>query len=431
MRMNCSQAFERQTYANYLQAAGYKTAYFGKYLNPPAMARYCNNGMLGPLLHGWPPGWDVFYGMCDQASTPKGGYYDMQWINSETEAIEYTGEEPSEYTTSIIGNKTVAYLRHQGELRQKLGLNAAPFFMAAAVRAPHAPQLPPPWYADALPDAAVVRGGSYNSSTEGKPDWFALNPPLSHHEAASFDHVFAQRWRSLLAVDDLVHGVVTTLSDEGLLDSTFVFFTSDNGFHFGHFRLPPAKAHVYEFDVRVPLLVRGPGVRINTEVHELIGNVDLAPTFLDIAGLDWRALPMDGRSLLPILRPQHELAQPWRSVFPLEFFSLAEWRPHHHARVNDNPNNTYRAIRIVNATHDLLYSETTIVSDWWFEQPYFHELYDMSVDPEQLRNILPDASDSLRYTLQQELIKAWACSGKDCSGHEDVVQPHAYLDQWV
>ena len=65
MRMNCSATFEQQTYATHLQAAGYETAYYGKYLNPPAMVRYCRNETLGPLEHGWPPGWDIFYGMCD------------------------------------------------------------------------------------------------------------------------------------------------------------------------------------------------------------------------------------------------------------------------------------------------------------------------------------------------------------------------------
>ena len=79
MRMNISSfgAFETQTFASHLQQAGYTTVYFGKYLNPPAMVKYCRNETLGPLLGGWPAGWDVFYGMCDQASGPAGAYYDV------------------------------------------------------------------------------------------------------------------------------------------------------------------------------------------------------------------------------------------------------------------------------------------------------------------------------------------------------------------
>ena len=162
MRMNCSRAFERETYANALKRAGYDTAYFGKYLNPPAMVRYCRNETLGPLEHGWPDGWDVFFGMCDQLSTPQGGYYSVNWVDSASGAIHFTGTQPSNYTTSVVGNKTVAYLRSKAS-------SATPFFVSAAVRAPHAPQLPPPWYADAFPGAAIPRTGSYNASASGKP----------------------------------------------------------------------------------------------------------------------------------------------------------------------------------------------------------------------------------------------------------------------
>jgi N-acetylglucosamine-6-sulfatase len=419
MRMNCSQPFEKDTYANHLQRAGYETAYFGKYLNPPAMVRYCRNETVGPLLNGWPSGWDVFYGMCDQASTPQGGYYNMKWVNSESGNLDFTGDDPSQYTTSIIGNKTISFLRRQGMLRQQRGSSASPFFVAAAVRAPHAPQLPPPWYADALPGAAAPRAGSYNLSTEGKPQWLAMNPPIQEAEAAQIDKVFSDRWRCLLAVDDLVQAVVQTLEETGLLDSTFVFFVSDNGYHFGHFRLPPAKAHVYEFDIHVPLLVRGPGVPRNSTMHELIGNVDLGPTFLDIAGIGLDSVSMDGRSFLPLLQKKDiEQTLPWRSVYPIEYYSLVDWpKSEWKHRINDSPNNTYRALRILNTTHDLLYSETTVVSDWWFEQPYHYELYNMRDDRIQARNLYTTLSSTERRMLQQGMSDVWHCQGTSCPGH--------------
>jgi arylsulfatase A-like enzyme len=93
MRMNCTtEAWEKTNYANDLQSAGYTTAYFGKYLNPPAMVRYCRNETLGPMEAGWPSGWDIFYGMCDQMSTPEGGYYDMNWIDSTKHEVDFTGK---------------------------------------------------------------------------------------------------------------------------------------------------------------------------------------------------------------------------------------------------------------------------------------------------------------------------------------------------
>jgi N-acetylglucosamine-6-sulfatase len=193
MRMNCtSEAWEETNYANSLQRAGYRTAYFGKYLNPPAIARYCRNETLGPMEGGWPSGWDVFYGMCDQASTPEGGYYDMNWIDSTQRMIDFTGHEPGNYTTSIIGNKTVAFIQSQSQSARGADSEQTqgPFFVVAATRAPHMPYLPPVWYLNSLPDAAVDRSDvSYNATTTGKPGWLGRNPPLSEAEAAKFDKV--------------------------------------------------------------------------------------------------------------------------------------------------------------------------------------------------------------------------------------------------
>ena len=94
MRMNCSSTFEEQTYASYLQRAGYVTAYFGKYLNPPAMEPYCLN--LGTPI----PGWDEMLGMCNTA------YFNVRWVDSVGKLV-HTGEAAAEYTTSIIGDRTV------------------------------------------------------------------------------------------------------------------------------------------------------------------------------------------------------------------------------------------------------------------------------------------------------------------------------------
>ena len=409
MRMNCSKVLDAPTYATTLQAAGYTTAYFGKYLNPPAMVRFCRNETLGPLEHGWPAGWDTFYGMCDQASTPKGGYYDMNWVDSEAGAVTYTGDAPDEYTTSIVGNRTARFIKAHA---------ARPFLVVAAVRAPHAPQIPAPWYEHAqFPGgAAVPRSGAYNHSADGKPAWLALNKPLTKAEATEYDARYLGRWRSLLAVDDLVSGVIDALKEAKLLETTYVVFTSDNGFHFGHFRLPPAKMHVYEFDVHVPFFVRGPGVCANSTIHEVIGNTDLAPTFLEIAGVPADALRPDGKSVLPLLqRCAGGDAVSWRDEFPIEYFALQDWPelpPAH--RMNDNPNNTYRALRIENATHSMLYAQHTVVSDWDFASPYFEQSYDLRADPHQLRNAWPATAPAEQARLRARLDAVWRCQGKAC-----------------
>lgn len=72
---------------------------------------------------------------------------------------------------------------------------------------------------------------------------------------------------------------------KGILDRTYIVFTSDHGFHLGQFTLPFDMRHPYDFDIRVPLVVRGPGIPENVRVSSPVSNVDYAPTFLDMAGI--------------------------------------------------------------------------------------------------------------------------------------------------
>ena len=88
-----------------------------------------------------------------------------------------------------------------------------------------------------------------------------------------------------------------------VLDNTFVLVTSDHGYHMGQFALPVDKRLPYETDIRVPLLIRGPGVSSGVRIPNLAVSIDLAPTVLDMAGLDVPS-DMDGVSLLPLLRTQ-------------------------------------------------------------------------------------------------------------------------------
>ena len=83
------------------------------------------------------------------------------------------------------------------------------------------------------------------------------------------------------------------------MENTFVLFTSDHGFHFGQFGMHYDKRQPYEFDIRVPMLLRGPGVhQPNHRIVENVVNIDIAPTFLEMAGLEVPEY-MDGESFLP------------------------------------------------------------------------------------------------------------------------------------
>ena len=91
-----------------------------------------------------------------------------------------------------------------------------------------------------------------------------------------------KRLQSMLAVDDMIGDLIKSLHESGELDNTYIFFTSDNGFHLGQHRLGAGKWTPYEEDIHVLLIVRGPGVPDGRTLHHMVLNNDLAPTFADL-----------------------------------------------------------------------------------------------------------------------------------------------------
>ncbi len=94
-----------------------------------------------------------------------------------------------------------------------------------------------------------------------------------------------------------LHGQLTSL---GELDNTYVIYTSDHGYHLGQFGIVKGKSFPFETDIKVPFFVRGPGFEGGSVRSEPVLNIDLAPTMLDVGGVE-RPAHMDGRSILDIL----------------------------------------------------------------------------------------------------------------------------------
>jgi len=254
---------------------------------------------------------------------------------------------------------------------------------------------------------------NYNFTASDKVPYIANEPPLTEAEATQLDTAFQKRWRTLLSVDDIVEAIVATLTKLGRLDDTYIFITSDNGYHLGEFRLPAGKTHFYDFDIRVPMAIFGPKIPANSTFDFIGTHIDLAPTFLDIAGIPKPNI-MDGKSILPMLEETN--TSEWRDKWLVEFGTAPLTWPKNYepdvTRVNDCPNNTYLALRVMNeALGNIAYSEYTDIYDWEYTAINFYELYDIDKDPYQLKNIYNTISADEQQELHTTLREMWNCRG--------------------
>lgn len=233
------------------------------------------------------------------------------------------------------------------------------------------------------------------------------------------DDAFRRRWQTLLSVDDLVEKLVKRLDSTGELDNTYIFYTSDNGYHTGQFSLPIDKRQLYEFDIKVPLLVRGPGIKPNQTSKMLVSNIDLGPTILDLAGYDLNKTQMDGTSLLPILKGDSNLT--WRSDVLVEYqgegrnvtdptcpsLSPGVSQCFPDCVCEDAYNNTYACVRTLSSMWNLQYCE-------FDDQEVFVEVYNITADPDQITNIAKSIDPELLGKMNYRLMMLQSCSGPTC-----------------
>ena len=147
---------------------------------------------------------------------------------------------------------------------------------------------------------------------------------MDDDHAAVADDFFQRRWSVLRSVDDMVTRLLDLLeapAHAAAAANTFVIYSADNGYHLGEFGMIYDKRMLYESDVRVPLLVRGPGIGANRTIHLPATHIDLAPTILEMLVPADGAKPpaMDGRSWLPLARGDAAAAAGWRTEFMVEY----------------------------------------------------------------------------------------------------------------
>lgn len=274
------------TFARPLRDAGYKVGLFGKYLNSPADWRRVPDGFEAWFANG---GGDYLSPRFMAHNLEAHGVPDGYWQGT-----------PADYSTSVIGNVSVAWI-------QAAASEPAPFFAYVAVKAPHEPFTPAPWHVDHWDSAWPTREprpSNWNCSSAARRRHhgvIAKAPMMTAEAGGVITSAFKNRWRTLMSFDDLVGAAYEAVESAGALDRTYFLLTSDHGFQLGQFNILMDKRHVYDWDTRIPLIVRGPGISPGGwRVTQPATLVDLAPTFLDIAGIS-KPESMDGRSLLPLL----------------------------------------------------------------------------------------------------------------------------------
>jgi arylsulfatase A-like enzyme len=368
----------------WLREAGYRTILVGKYLN-----RY---GRRDPTEV--PPGWTDWHGLID----PTASHYYGFTINDNGHPHTY-GPKPSNYQTDVLTGKAVRLIRSASR-------GQAPFFMWTTYFAPHYtnarrgahdpgdPRIPTPVPArqdrGRFARAPLPFTESFDESdVSDKPAKVRRYPRLTKAQRTAIRRNYRRELETLQAVDRGVGRIVAALRETGELDHTVVAFTSDNGYFHGEHRIPFGKRLPYEPSIRVPLVIRGPGVRRDVRVADLVSNQDLAPTILDAANAE-PGLPQDGLSLLPLMGGG-ELAD--RDL-------LIEGRyPFGHPP-------RFAGIR----TTRWFYGEYTTGE---------RELYDLSADPDELTNrSSAPGYEAVEADLANRLAALRDCSGETCRTRE-------------
>jgi hypothetical protein len=249
-----------------------------------------------------------------------------------------------------------------------------------------------------------------------KPAWLRNYPLLTQAEIDDFDLRYRRRLRSMLAVVETIDALVAKLAEVGELTNTYIVFTSDNGFHMGQHRLQQGKFTAFEEDVRVPLIVRGPGVPRGAVRTQFVLNIDYAPTFAEIAGVTPPAF-VDGRSIVPLLRPVPPPANFWRDVMLLEF-GVPPARTVAPPAGNDPPPGpiTGPLVRRNAAPQQGIHTRDHVYIEYLGTGR--RELYDLRTDPYQLNNLSSTAPVTLLRSLAARLNALRACAGASCRAAE-------------
>jgi arylsulfatase A-like enzyme len=365
--------------AKYLQGAGYHTGMVGKW-------------HLGSEPTGFDD-WTILPG--------QGAYRDPVFFSKAGGRTQITG-----YCTDVITDLGLKFLDDRPKDR--------PFFLMLHHKAPHRP-----WEPDAAHSAAragrsipapetfdddyatrsdAAREATMRIDRDLKPTDYKMTPPQGLRPAElkrwKYQRYMEDYLACIASLDDNVGRVLDYLDKQGLAGNTIVVYTSDQGFFLGDHGWFD-KRFMYEESLRMPLLVRWPGVvKPGSTCDAMVLNVDFAPTLLDAAQVKVPA-DMQGRSFLPWLRG--ESPKDWRTSMYYRYYHYPqdhEVQPHYGVRTD---------------RHKLIYFNK--IKQW--------ELFDLEADPHELHNIYNDPARAETVKALKAELSRLKAELKDTDQFED------------
>jgi arylsulfatase A-like enzyme len=339
-------------------------------------------------------------------------------INENGVLVRY-GTDASSYSTDVLARKGEDFIRRQVA-------TSKPFFLLITPKAPHSsggkeeisPAIPAPRHDGTLPHLTHPKRSFNEANVADKPGFVQALPRLDATGVAEATAMFRKGRESLLAVDDMIEKVVQTLLETRKLNNTVIIFTSDNGFLYGEHRIF-GKRVLYEESIRVPLVMRGPGIPPAQVRTAMVNNLDVVATIVRLARAE-PGIVLDGRNLMPLIE-NSEFA--WRGALLVQ---------------GSNPDPSpdipivgrFFAVRTAN----FIYAQHKAEPGYPFGIE--KELYDLSLDPAQRFNRADDPNYRDVVLNLHELLKTLkSCSGPSCwvrrnpeparraAGSSDRVQP--------
>jgi len=403
---------DSSTLATWLQAAGYRTGFVGKYLTGYGSGESVNNPKDDPDYV--PPGWDDWQALIDWTTY---SVYDYS-INDNATFVQY-GSNESDYQTDVLAQRAAEFIA-ESETN-----DGQPFFLYVNTLAPHlestGPRLsgceqtsfyqtirPAPRHIGTLPPHITLpRPISFNELDLSDKPWFAHNiASMSDLDIECVERQYLDMLGSLRAIDDLIGTIIDALTEWGELDNTAVAFTSDNGFFHGEHHLT-GKVLAYEESIRVPLVIRPTAGTVPFVVDRFVINNDLAPTIAEAAGAT-PGIVVDGRSFIPLLV---DPSSAWRRRF-----LVSQMRSINYLGVNFKKIIPFSAVRTSPEDTD---SPNRLFVEWT-DKFRSIEFYDLTTDPYQVDSV----HDDPLYETERSLLDAYrldlqGCSGETCQALED------------